>query len=326
MDAVESGNMEGSRSRREASRAWALLDGAVIGYTVLTAFLVIACYRNIAEPMPILVLHALVAIFVLALPPRGARWETATNDPSWLHVLRGGARFLRYTYPLLLVIPFFEEVEHTVNAVAPASPYWFEPMLYGADRWLFGDAPALLMSSWVGLPQDEIFHAFYFSYYPIVIIGATLAWFGPRGMKRQPGPGLETAITSTMIAFFLCFLWYPWLPARGPWENPELMAGLPSFRGIVFTPFMQWIIDRGAVSGGCFPSSHVAGSWGMVLGLAAYHRRAAIVLGCFAVGLSFACVYTRYHHGIDVPAGFLAALVGAWIARTVTRPAEVSHE
>lgn len=291
----------------------------MIGYTVLTGLLVIACYRNIAEPLPILVLHALVVLLVLILPPRGVRWETATNDPLWRYILRGGARFLRYAYPLLLVILFFEEVQQTVNAVAPSTPYWFEPKLYAADRWLFGELPALLTSSWAGLPQDEIFHAFYFSYYLIVIGGVTFAWFGPKGTARQPGPGFETAVTSTMIAFFLSFVWYPWLPARGPWENPELMAELPAFRGVLFTPLVEWIIDRGAVSGGCFPSSHVAGSWGTVLGLAAHQRRAALVLAFFAVGMSVACIYTRYHHGVDVPAGLLAGLLGAWIGRTLTR-------
>ncbi|MGH9459905.1 MAG: phosphatase PAP2 family protein, partial [Vicinamibacteria bacterium] len=103
-----------------------------------------------------------------------------------------------------------------------------------------------------------------------------------------------------------------------PWENPELMAGLPAFQGVVFTPLIEWIIERGAVSGGCFPSSHVAGSWGMVLGLTAHHRRAPLVLGFFAVGMSAACIYTRYHHGVDVPAGLLAGVVGAWTARTLT--------
>jgi membrane-associated phospholipid phosphatase len=98
-----------------------------------------------------------------------------------------------------------------------------------------------------------------------------------------------------------------------------LMAELPAFRGVLFTPLVEWIIDRGAVSGGCFPSSHVAGSWGTVLGLAAHQRRAALVLAFFAVGMSVACIYTRYHHGVDVPAGLLAGLLGAWIGRTLTR-------
>ena len=137
----------------------------------------------------------------------------------------------------------------------------------------------------------------------------------------SPVLGSKGAITSMMLAFFLCFIWYPWLPARGPWENPELMAGLKPFEGIAFTPIIEWIIERGAVSGGCFPSSHVAASWGMVFGLAPFHRRASFVLGFFAAGMSLACVYTRYHHGIDVPAGFLAVAVGALVGTTLARRA-----
>ena len=310
------------QTRWKGIQPWTALDGAVILYTVLTALLVLACYNNIADPLPILALHALVVLVVFILPPRGARWELASPDePFWRKIVRGSARFLRYSYPLLLVVLYFEEVEQTVNAIAPASPYWFEPKLYAVDRWLFGDLPALLMSGWEGLPQDEILHAFYFSYYFILIGGVMVAWFGPKGTKGEPGPGFEGAITSMMLAFFLCFIWYPWLPARGPWENPEMMAGLKPFEGIVFTPIIEWIIERGAVSGGCFPSSHVAGSWGMVFGLAPFHRRASLVLGFFAVGMSLACVYTRYHHGVDVPAGFLAGAVGALIGTTLAKRA-----
>jgi membrane-associated phospholipid phosphatase len=93
------------------------------------------------------------------------------------------------------------------------------------------------------------------------------------------------------------------------------MATLTPFEGFFFVPLIEKIIAAGSVSGGCFPSSHVAGSWGVVFGLARFHRRAALAMGLLAAGMSFACVYTRYHHVVDVPAGFLAGLAGALIAR-----------
>ncbi len=250
---------------------------------------------------------------------RRGNWPTPVSSTrKW--IVRGGARFLRYTYPLALVIYFFEEVAHTVNALWLDTPYWFEPYLYAADRWLFGELPALLMSDWTGLVQDEIMHAFYFSYYFIIIGGAVLAWLGPKGaVRRQPGPGLDTAMASTIFAYLLTFLWYPFFPSRGPWENPEVMAGLPAFQGYIFTPIIEFIIKNGAVSGGCFPSSHVAGSWGMVLGLAKHHRRAAWWMGLVATGLSISCVYTRYHHSVDILAGFTMAVIGTWLARRLVR-------
>jgi membrane-associated phospholipid phosphatase len=214
---------------------------------------------------------------------------------------------------------FFEEVHQTVNALWPREPYWFESRLYAADRFLFGDLPSILLNPSTGLLQNELMHAFYFSYYFIVIGGAVRAWLG-EGSPR-PGPALAPTVTAIVTAFLLCFVWYPFLPARGPWENRELMSTLVPFEGGLFVPMVEALLERGAVSGGCFPSSHVSASWAVVFALAPFHRRAAFVCGFFALGLSLACVYTRYHHGVDVPAGFLAGVAGAAIGRGAARDA-----
>ena len=160
-------------------------------------------------------------------------------------------------------------------------------------------------------------HFFYFSYCLIILCGMSFAFLGT-AWKPPPAPGFETALTSCVMAFLVAYVWFPFLPARGPWENPQVMAGLPPFQGGVFTAAIEEIIRRGAVSGGCFPSAHVAGAWGVVFGLARYHPRVAWAVSFFAAGMSFACVYTRYHHAVDVPAGFLAGAIGAWIAWKIT--------
>lgn len=294
------------------------MDVIVAIYTGWVAILAGIYRENIAEPGKLIAFHLFVLVAMILVPPRGAAWEQArAEDPAWRRYLRGGLRFFRYSYPLLLILFYFEEVAHTVNAIYLLSPHWFEPYLYVADRWLFGELPSIFMNGWVGYWQDEILHGFYFSYYFILIGGVVLAWFGSKG-SRQPAPGFETTLTTAILAFFLAFVWYPFLPARGPWENPELMARMIPFRGVVFTPIIERIIDHGAVSGGCFPSSHVAGSWGIVFGLARYQRKAAMLLGLVAIGLSLSCVYTRYHHGVDIPAGFLAALVAAFVGWSLT--------
>jgi membrane-associated phospholipid phosphatase len=43
------------------------------------------------------------------------------------------------------------------------------------------------------------------------------------------------------------------------------------------------------------------------------------VLGLTTVGLSISCVYTRYHHGVDVPAGFVLGVIAAWVGWKLTR-------
>ncbi len=259
---------------------------------------------------------------MLVLPRRGARWEQSRpGEPALLFGARELLRFLRYGYPLLLIIFFFEEVEHTVHAIWPASRYWFEAHLYAADRALFGATPAIGLAAWQGPWLDELMHFFYSTYYYIVIGGASAAWIiGYKRNGKAPGPGYAHAMTAVVAAFLCAFVWYPWLPARGPWENPELMATLPPFEGFSFQRLIEVIIAGGAVSGGCFPSGHVAGSWGMTLGLWPYHWRTASVFAVFAVGMSVACVYTRYHHAVDIAAGLACALAGAAIARAAVRP------
>jgi membrane-associated phospholipid phosphatase len=296
-----------------------LLDGMILAYAAWVAVFAVFFRHHVEGAAAIVSFHLLLLAVILLIPRRGAAWERSpAGEPRWRRHVRGGLRFFRYTYPMLLVLPFFEEVQSTVNAVHPDAPHWFERYLYSADRALFGELPAILLNPYVGLVQDELMHGFYLSYYFILAGGIIIAWIGDEGPK--PGRGFQTTLTATMAGFFLCFIWYPFLPARGPWENPELMAAMTPFQGHVFTPLIEAIIERGAVSGGCFPSSHVAGSWGVVLGLFGYHRQPAVILGFFTLGLSLACVYTRYHHGVDVPAGFLMGALSALVARAVCYP------
>ena len=74
-------------------------------------------------------------------------------------------------------------------------------------------------------------------------------------------------------------------------------------------------------SGGCFPSAHVSGTWALTFGLALSRPKSAFWFGLLALGLSVACVYTRYHHAVDVFAGVAVAAVAAAIGYFLTRRA-----
>lgn len=305
--------------RRRRPRLQAV-DLIVLAYAVWVAILVALRAAHVPQWPTLLSLHAGIVVLVVILPRRGSAWETPpATHPAWRRYGRQALRFLRYAYPLPLVLVFFEEVRYTVNAVFPASPYWFEPWLYAADRALFGSLPARALAPTVNVWTSEVMHALYFVYYLILVGGLIVAWRRPGG-GPDPAPAFRPALLAMTTAFVLAFLPYPFLAARGPWENAALMAGLPEFRGPLFTPLMERIIEHGAVPGGCFPSAHVAGAWGMVYGLGTGgRRRAAGVAGLLATGMSIACVWTRYHHAVDVPAGMACALVGGWIAARITR-------
>ena len=300
--------------------SWIAVDWAVVIYAAFVAILAMTRARGILQWQSIVIGHGALAGALLLLPARGAPWERPRpGDSRWLAHMRAVARFLRYTYPALLLTFFFEEVSVTVHAMAPGSPYWFEPYLYAADRALFGGVPAVMLSQ-AGQPVlDEIMHAFYFSYYLGIIGGIVLAWRGGLGRRDTPAAGFHTAITCMMLGFFLSYVWYPFLPARGPWENPALMTGLRPFQGWFFTSAIESIMAHAAVSGGCFPSAHVSGIWALIFGLYGQHRRAAIWFGLVATGLSIACVYTRYHHAVDVLAGLAVAAIAAPIGYRLAR-------
>ena len=307
--------------RDVATRAvsWTALDWAVVLYAMFVALVAVVW----AVPLwpYILAGHAALIIALRSLPPRGAAWEEPCPDePRWRSSARRTARFLRYTYPALLLTLFFEEVSLTVNAAAAGAPYWFEKYLYDADRLLFGGVPAVMLSQAGNVVLDEIMHAFHFSYYLLIIGGIVIAWNGDRRRDDTPGRGFQTTMTCMMLGFFLSYVWYPFLPARGPWEHPDVLEGLRPFgSGWIFTPMLKQIMAGAAVSGGCFPSAHVSGTWALTFGLYAAHRKAALWMGLVAVGLSVACVYLRFHHAVDVFAGLAVAAVAGPIGYAVTR-------
>lgn len=300
---------------------WMPVDWIVAGYTAWMGLLIAAYASHVPQWPQLVTVHAGIIATLLIIPPRGARWEMAPALPLMRHP-HAFLRFLRHVYPLPLALFFFEEGSYTVNMIFSETPYWFEPYLFAADAAIFGDLPARLLNGWVTPWLTELVSFFYWSYYSILIGGLTLAYVGcPRagGGGRRPAPAFERTITSLAAAFILSFLFYPWLAARGPWETPALMAELAPLHGGPFTWIMDRIIEHGAVSGNCFPSAHVAGAWAIVLALAARrrHRAAAWIGAVLAAGMTVACVYTRYHHFVDVVAGLgcgvLGALLGGWL-------------
>jgi hypothetical protein len=306
------------RSVAVGAGSWTAVDRAVAIYAMFVALVAVVW----AVPWWPFILggHAARVVGLRLLPPRGAAWERPRpSDPRWLTGARSVARFLRYTYPALLLTPFFEEVSLTVNAAAPAAPYWFEQYLFDADRMLFGSIPSVTLSEAGNPLLDEIMHAFHLAYFPLIVGGIVIAWNGGRRARVTPGGGFDRAMLSMMLGFFLSYVWYPFLPARGPWEHPDVMAGLRLFDGWIFGPLSKVLIaGAAAVSGGCFPSAHVSGTWALTFGLYATHRKASPWFGALAVGLSVACVYTRYHHAVDVFAGLAVAAVAATIGHRLT--------
>src|SRR5262245_10375626 len=124
--AIPSGSAVPARSWVAARVAsWMALDWILASYVIFVAL--VAIVWTVPRWPYILGGHVAIVAGLLLLPPRGSAWEQArAADSRWLSAARSVARFLRYTYPALLLTPFFEEVSLTVNAAAGDAPYWFE--------------------------------------------------------------------------------------------------------------------------------------------------------------------------------------------------------
>lgn len=313
LSGVEAAKKRSSVSLRLRVRYLSSIDGA-IGLYAIYIILLLAASRSIPEWPILIVLHVGILVVLVVLPPRGACWERTRTEPLNRSVPRRVGVLLRHMYPLAVILFFFEEGQYIVNMLHPNSPYWFEKHLYAADHWLFGDHPSVVLLPYLSWPLNELMHFFYFSYFVVLVFGPLMGRMPPGGSPGRPwrfnGPGFEAALGGMVMGFLCAFIWYPWIPARGPFENTELMSSLPRFSGGPFTYLARRITDGAAVSGNCFPSAHVAGTWGLTFGLADYHPRLGMWMGVLAVGISVSCTYTRYHHFVDVPAGFLMGLTG----------------
>ncbi len=297
-------------------RAWVVIDWAMAVYSTYLA-LILLWTRSIPQWPVLVLLHFVFIVFLWLLPPRGASWEDCHEKTTWRTVLRKTVVFLRYMYPLIPALLFFEEGRLIVNAIFPETPYWFEPYLYAADHWIFGDHPSIVLLPFLSWPLNELMHFFYFSYFVLIVVGPLLGRLPSPGSSdrdvKLDRPEFDAALTCMILGFFCAFVLYPWLAARGPFENVELISSLSPLEGGPFTFLARWITDGAAVSGNCFPSGHVAGTWGYTFGILAYRRPAGWVLVPLAIGISVSCVYTRYHHAVDVPAGFLMGVLGTTI-------------
>ncbi len=138
-----------AKDRVDFKRRFLTLDYFVFGYTAYIAIFTAIFHETMPNPFSILALHVFIMTAMVLVPPRGAKWESVPIE-GWPRHVRGVARFFRYSYPLLLILFYFEEGHQTVNAMWSSAPHWFESYLYAADRWVFGELPVFIMNSWVG--------------------------------------------------------------------------------------------------------------------------------------------------------------------------------
>ncbi|MFC1543076.1 phosphatase PAP2 family protein [Candidatus Neomarinimicrobiota bacterium] len=224
--------------------------------------------------------------------------------------------WLRWFYPLLLLLPLHYEIELVGTVFYNGAVY--DGLVRAWDQWLFKVHPhQYLAEKLPGLLWQEFFHLMYLSYFAIVIGGYWRAWRRGRDTSRQAGLRVSPDLPRYIFVFLGVFVTYMMIfilfPVVGPLDDRFLRFSGHGLLG----PFLDLIYTSFDSAGGAFPSSHVGEA--IVIYLLLNPRSPAIraLLITVIMGLTISTVYGSFHYGIDAVAGLLTGplffLFWSWI-------------
>ena len=117
-------------------------------------------------------------------------------------------------------------------------------------------------------------------------------------------------LTGTLLAYAL-FPYFPSRPPRIAFPGMELPATHDVFRRLNL-----FLLRNASIHSGVFPSAHVSAAfsaaWAMFLVLP-QDKRVGWTLLAFAISVSIATIYGRYHYAADAVAGFAVSLVAGLV-------------
>jgi membrane-associated phospholipid phosphatase len=117
-----------------------------------------------------------------------------------------------------------------------------------------------------------------------------------------------------LLGTLLSYALFPYFPS----DPPRVVFGGSDMPNVV-TPLRQfnlWIVNGYGIHSSVFPSAHVSSAFSAawaLLALLPSKRRFGRGMLIYAVIVSIATIYGRYHYTADVLAGFGASVVAAWI-------------
>lgn len=300
------------RLAREFAGAWeacGTFEWIALGYLGLSSVLMVLFAENLAHPIRLIGVQALVAAIILGLCRTGAKaGERAeqggeTFAPKFWH-------FWRHWYPHLFFLFCFEELAKLVHLVNPG---WEDARLIAFDHWVTGVNPSLWLERFAHPALNEFMQFAYFSYFLyLLLLGAIL--YCQRDFKSYWAVMSYSAI-GYAFGYVIAMLFpvqSPWFMLVGQWHGE--LAGGP------FTALINFIEKCGRVHGAAFPSQHVAGAVAALLGAWRHRRWLFWVFLPFVVCMCVSTVYVRNHYVADVAGGIvtgaLGYVVGVWVTET----------
>ncbi len=242
---------------------------------------------------PLVYLIAAVLLFVLLSKLQRGRWEKPIG-------------VLRDWLPIVLVLVAFREMELFVPAKYTLA---LETGWIKLDQLVLHDWGWRAFIEWPGVVLP-----FYLEFCYLLVYGLAAVSLGMISMlqnRRAVDYFWSVYLTGTLTAYAL-FPYFPSLPPRYAFvlvEPPQVTTWVRTF---------NLALLRGAtIHSGVFPSAHVSSAFSAVWALYfifPHKRWIGHVMLMYAISVSIATVYGRYHYVADVLAGFAVSLIALGVA------------
>ena len=287
--------------RRLCEIRWRFVDILALGYMAVIGLTLPFFHHHVPFWPRDVLIHFLFVAMALAILCLAGKYPALKT-----------LRFLRTFYPLAIIFYGYFEMNH-MNRMFCGS-YWAMDLLVAADQMIFGVSPTVWVQQFYTPWRDELMNAFYASYYSFAPL-ATLPLF-LRG-KQEQTLAVFGMVTFSYLGNFVLFYAFP---ALCPRMIPELEAmRTADFTGYYAAALVKYFQSQGAISGGCFPSTHVSGAMAWALATWRYNRKLSFLLLPMALGVALATVYLGYHHALDPIVGLLWAFCAYPITRAFLR-------
>jgi membrane-associated phospholipid phosphatase len=294
--------------RRELAASWAacsMFEWVALGYLGLSSALIVIFAENLAHPIRLMGVQALVAAVILALCGTQARIGLreslcpTTAQKFW--------HFWRHWYPHLFFLFCFEELGHLVHLVSPG---WSDAKLIAFDYWLTGVHPAIWLEQFATPARNDFMQFAYITYFTYLLALGGILYY------RKDWRGYWSVMTYSAVGYAIGYVIAIFFPIESPWFS---MAGSwqAELRGGPFTALINFIEHYGRVRGAAFPSEHVAGSFAALWGAWRHRRWLFWVMLPLVLCMCVSTVYGRYHYVADIFAGMITGTlgycVGSWL-------------
>jgi membrane-associated phospholipid phosphatase len=297
-------------------------EWVALGYLAISSALIIIFAGNLAHPLRLLSVQALVAVLIVALCRAEANvWtDTSVSAREGRGTGRGGLQtlarrfwhFWRHWYPHLFFLFCFEELGTLVHLV---SPRWQDAKLIALDRWLTGVHPAIWLEQFATPGRNEFMQFAYLTYFVYLLVLGGILYY------REDWYGYWSVMTYSAIGYAIGYVIAIFFPIESPWFA---MAGSwhGELHGGAFTSIINFIEHYGRVRGAAFPSEHVAGSFAALWGAWRHRRWLFWVMLPLVLCMCASTVWGRYHYVADIFGGMVTGTLGYLIGKRLMKKQE----